>query len=79
MEKMDFPQYRQSSNGLNWYRIESPTAFTEVQLVGSRYVVHHMETRLYPEKARVMALLSMDEGHVHACAAEEVERLLLLA
>jgi hypothetical protein len=71
-----FPLYRRSANGLNWYRIESPTVCTEVQQVGSRYVVHRLEAVIYPEKARILGLIAMEEGHVHACSADEVEALL---
>ncbi|MBS1548201.1 MAG: hypothetical protein JST38_18500 [Bacteroidetes bacterium] len=79
MEQTGFPLYRRSSNGLNWYRVDSPTEFMEVQRVGKRYVVHRVEAVIYPEKARVMALIAMDDGHVHACPAQEVEALLSTA
>ena len=79
MEQTGFPLYRCSTNGLNWYRIDSPTVFTEVQRMGSRYVVHRMEAVIYPEKARVLGLIAMDDGHVHACPAQEVEALLRAA
>jgi hypothetical protein len=76
MQHVHFPLYRRSVNGLNWYRIESPVELTEVQRVGERYIVHRIKAELYPEKARIMALMAMDEGHAEACDAEEVERLL---
>ena len=78
-EKMDvprFPLYRRSLNGLNWYRIESATEFTEVQKVGSRYVVHSIQATAYPEMLRIMVLITLEDGHVLECPPEEVERLL---
>lgn len=71
-----FPLYRRSTNGLNWYRIDSATGLVEVQRIGSRYVVHRLHASAYPEQVRIMGLITLDEGHVVACPAEEVERLL---
>ncbi|HMN04813.1 MAG TPA: hypothetical protein PKD45_03730 [Flavobacteriales bacterium] len=71
-----FPLYRRSINGLNWYRIDSPTAVTEVQRVGSRHVVHRLEAIAYPEQVRVLSLIDMHDGHVEECPAEEVEELI---
>ena len=70
MDEPRFPLYRRSSNGLNWYRIESMTEFTEVQRVGSRYVAHHVKALIYPEKVRVMELIAADDGHVVACEVD---------
>lgn len=76
MDNTPFPLYRRSANGLNWYRIESATAFTEVQRVGNRYVVHRLEAKAYPERVRVMSLIDMHDGHVEECTAGEVEGLI---
>jgi len=71
-----FPLYRRSANGLNWYRIESWTAFTEVQRVGSRYIAHRVLVKAYPERVRIQDLIDMADAHVQACPAKEVESLL---
>ncbi len=76
MDEIRFPLYRRSSNGLNWYRIDSATEFTEVQQVGSRYVSHRVKAVIYPEKVRVMELIAADDGHVVACGADAFERHL---
>lgn len=73
MPESRFPLYRRSANGMNWYRIESPTVFTEVQKVGKRYVVHRMEAAIYPEMQRIMGLIMMEDGHVLECPPEEME------
>ena len=46
MDEIRFPLYRRSSNGLNWYRIDSATEFTEVQQVGNRYVSHRVKAMI---------------------------------
>lgn len=76
MEEPGFPLYRRSTNGLNWYRIDSATGLVEVQRIGSRYVVHRLAAVAYPEQVRIRALIDLEDGHVQACPAEEVENLL---
>ncbi len=76
MDKTGFPAYRRSTNGLNWYRIDSHTEMHEVQRVGRRLVAHHLKALAYPERVRIMDLLELDHGHVVECAAEEVEEML---
>lgn len=73
MESTAFPQYRRSVNGLNWYRIASPVDLLEVQRVGSRWLLHRIRAEAYPEKARILELLAMSDGHVVPCPAAEVE------
>ena len=76
MDEVRFPLYRRSTNGLNWYRINSPTELMEVQRVGSRYVYHRLLASAYPEQVRIMELIAMADGHVEVCPAEEVEELI---
>jgi hypothetical protein len=76
MDDPHFPLYRRSANGLNWYRIDSPTEFTEVQHVGRRYVVHRVRALIYPERMRIAELIGMEGGHVLACGVKEFEATL---
>lgn len=77
MDAPRFPLYRRSSNGLNWYRIEGPDAFTEVQRVGGRHLRHHLVAQVYPERVRVMELIAAD-GPFMPCEREEFEAVLRL-
>ncbi|MBS1944480.1 MAG: hypothetical protein JST98_04610 [Bacteroidetes bacterium] len=76
MQKYRFPLYRRSSNGLNWYRIDSESELTEVQALGRRHVVHHLRAHAYPERLRIHGLITLEDGHVEECGAAEVEELL---
>lgn len=79
MQQQEYPAYRRSINGLNWYRIDSATELTEVQRVGRRYVVHRMRALAYPEQVRIMTLLAMEDDHVEVCGAQEMEQVLAQA
>lgn len=77
MPDPQFPLYRCSANGLNWYRIDALTEFTEVQRVGSKYVLHRVMAETFPEKVRVLELIGLEHGSVD-CGATEFEKALEL-
>ncbi len=60
----DFPQYRKLSNGKVFYRINNNESFTEVQLLGSKSLIHEVKAVQYPEKLRIMDMLSAAEPFV---------------
>lgn len=78
MDKHTFPIYRKLANERSFYRIDSATAFVEVQRLGSRWVLHRVEARIYPEKARIHELLVMADPGVLASDAPEFDRWLAL-
>lgn len=57
MEDMNFPVYRKYRNGRSFFKIIHPTLVEEVQLVGSRRVIHRLEALLYPDKVFIADLL----------------------
>lgn len=73
---MKQPIYRRSRNGRNFYRILSGTSFTEVQLVGNRTIVHHVEAATYPERLRIADMVAMTDGLFLPGTQAEFEALL---
>ena len=71
-----FPAYRRSANGRHFYRIESTRAFTEVQVVGLRAVIHRVREAAYPEQLLIEEMLSMREGRYIPLQAVEFEHVL---
>ncbi|MFN5032368.1 MAG: hypothetical protein ACK5FX_09125 [Flavobacteriia bacterium] len=59
-----FPQYRKLSNEKSFYEILSDKEFTEIQLIGSRYVVHKVIANQYPEMLRIMDMLAAEQPYV---------------
>ncbi len=72
----EFPVYRKSANGRHFYRIESTRAFTEVQVVGQRAVIHRVREAAYPEQVRIEEMLNMHEGGFLPLRAAEFEHAL---
>ena len=71
----EFPVYRQLRDGRHYYRIEGPEAFTELQRVGARVVVHRVAAMAYPEKLRIADMLSGSDGRFLPLEVEEWQRL----
>ena len=59
-----FPVYRKLANGHSVFRIESETAFSEVQRIGGRSMVFHITAHTYPERLRIVELLDAADGSV---------------
>jgi len=59
-------------DGRHFYRIEGPDRFTEVQLVGSRALLHLVVARIYPEKVRIVEMVR-DKERYPPITAEEWE------
>lgn len=57
----DFPQYRRTADGRHAYRI-MPDGFTEVQRVGSRFLIHEVVATAYPEMLRIHIMVTGDGG-----------------
>jgi hypothetical protein len=59
-----FPQYRKLLNEKSFYEILSDKEFIEIQLIGSRSVVHKVVANQYPEMLRIMDMLAAEEPYV---------------
>ena len=53
-----FPQYRAMSGRRIWYKIHSFSTFDELQQMGERVVKYSIEAEQYPEKLRILDMLS---------------------
>jgi hypothetical protein len=78
-EPEEFPCYREMANKLSRYRISSPTTFTEVQHVGTRFIVHDVQATTYPELLRIAELIEARDGTVRPIPASDFEDWLLRA
>lgn len=73
MTPRHFPVYRKLANGRSCYRIESETAFTEIQRVGSRYVAHHVVAHTWPERLRIQDMLANADDSLAPITRAEFE------
>lgn len=56
-EDINFPAYRKYKNNKSYFRFSSPTQFEQIQLIGSKKMIHLVEAKLYAEKMYVNDML----------------------
>lgn len=54
--------YRMLMDGRHFYRIESDSSFTEIQLIGNRRTIHEIKASQYPEKVRIQQMIELADG-----------------
>lgn len=66
-----FPRYRRLRGGGHYYRIDGPDRFVEVQVVGTRRLVHTVQARAYPELLRIQEMIDGAEGRYEEITAND--------
>lgn len=61
---VNFPQYRMLSNGKVFYKIISMEEFVEIQFLGEKKMIFRMKAEQYPEKLRIMDMLSFTDPYI---------------
>lgn len=67
----DFPQYRKLINGLRLYKINSNVEFEEIQILGDKRFHFKFTAEQYPEKLRIMDMLSIENENYQLSDARE--------
>lgn len=49
--------YRKYKNGKSYFKIMNPSAFEEIQVIGSKRIVKYIEAKLFPEKTFIHDLV----------------------
>ncbi|MFT5859400.1 MAG: hypothetical protein ACI865_001501 [Flavobacteriaceae bacterium] len=65
-----FPQYRKLVNEKSFYRIVDGRHFDELQLIGSKAVLHELYAEQYPEMLRIKDMLELAEGYLTSSQSE---------
>ena len=71
-----FPAYLKTADGKHFFRVESAAAFTEVQLIGQRAVIHRVTDAAYPEQVRIVEMLALEGGRYLPIAEQEFLKML---
>lgn len=67
--------YRGLVGAGHYYRIEANDRFTEIQMIGSRRIVHLVNATLYPEKVRIQDMIAGGEGRYRPMDRSEGEAI----
>lgn len=45
-----YPQYRKYPNNKAYFKIISPTEWEEIQVIGSKYILHQFSVKILPDR-----------------------------
>ena len=54
---ISFPQYRKYKNEKSFFKITSPTEWEEIQIVGSKKVLHQFTVKIMPDRNLINDML----------------------
>jgi hypothetical protein len=75
-KKYNFPAYRSYSDGLTWFKLESPTLFTELKLLGKYYSLTRIEADKHPERMFIQDLLNCEFESIKTATENQFEGTL---
>lgn len=77
-EAYHFPYYRKLKNGKIHYKISSLNLFEELQMLGRKSLYHRIEAAQYPEKLKIIDMITLaDENYLESSEEEWKEFLSL--
>lgn len=56
-EKIHFPQYRKYKNEKSLFKINSLTEWEEIQIIGTKKMVHHFTVKIMPDRNFIQDML----------------------
>jgi hypothetical protein len=75
VEDINFPTYRKYKNNKRFYKIINNKEFEEIQLIGSKIIIHHHIATQLPEFNLINDLISCHEGNALVISEEEYEEM----
>lgn len=79
LSHIEYPVYRMYKNGLTWIRIDSPTRFTEIRKIGSRYERTEYEAKILPDRNHILDLLFRFEPFAQEIRSDDFDKTSELA
>jgi len=74
MTAAEFPIYRKYPNELSFFRIHSPTLFTELKIIGRSYTVVRIEAQNHFDHLFIADMRELRGGHWEASSEEEFDQ-----
>ncbi|MDZ4751960.1 MAG: hypothetical protein SGI87_10125 [Flavobacteriales bacterium] len=76
--EVTFPIYRKSAGGNSFYEILNEISLREIQVIGSKYVWHNLEAKIYPEKLFIKDLIELSGDSFVGISRDEFLKFVAL-
>jgi hypothetical protein len=71
-----FPVFRSYTDGLTWFKVESPTQFTELKIMGKHFSLNPIIAEKHPERMFVQDLLNCEFESIKRASEDQYLRML---
>lgn len=68
-----FPIYRKTANNKSYYKLDAADEMTEIQLLGSKFLVYELKAKILPERNLLQDLIENNAGHWLKIKEEEYQ------
>jgi hypothetical protein len=75
MHKTVYPQYRKYPNNRSFFKIISEKEWEEIQLIGSRFILHTYEVKILPDRNFIYDMTFDYENNWEKISEEEYQRI----
>ncbi|MBK6833539.1 MAG: hypothetical protein IPG89_04390 [Bacteroidetes bacterium] len=75
-EDIQFPQYRKYSNNKNFFKINSPKEFEEIQVIGSKKLHRKVVATQFPEMNLIIDLVTLANEFMINSSQNEFDELI---
>lgn len=75
-EDIQFPQYRKYSNNKNFFKINSPKEFEEIQVIGSKKLHRKVVATQFPEMNLIIDLVTFANEFILNSSQNEFDELI---
>lgn len=75
-EDIQFPQYRKYSNNKNFFKINSPKEFEEIQVIGSKKLHRKVVATQFPEMNLIIDLVTIANEFILNSSQNEFDELI---
>jgi hypothetical protein len=72
---MRFPVYRKYPNNKSYFKVLDTQRFEEIQIVGSKLVLYHIEAKIMPDHFLIDDMIHMKDSRWIAISEEEYDAL----
>jgi hypothetical protein len=71
LNPVNFPLFRKTLNGKSFYKIHNERHLEELQIIGSKYLHHTLQAKIYPEILFLLDIIeNKDQAYLEISASE---------
>ena len=75
-ETITYPVFRKYEGNRSYFKITSPKDFTEIQVMGTRFFLHEIKAKTFPDFQLIVDMINQHNNHWEEATEKEFEHAL---